>query len=254
VRPILFEFFGIPVYGYGFMVALAFIVGYAISLKHVNKANMTRELFADFTLWMAVSGVVGARLLYVALNWSEYADNLLTIFDLRAGGLAFHGGAIAAIIVGVWFVRKHRLSVGQIADAVTPAFALGIAIVRLGCLLNGCCYGLPSELPWCFDCSYWHDGARHPTQIYESLAMFGVFWYLSKRRQHNQFPGYLLIIFSIQYSAVRFIVEFFRDVREFSAVLSMAQTASLIIAVLGFVSLIIGQRIHRSSQKRRIQG
>lgn len=235
------------------MVALAFLVGYAITLKHAEKAKMTRELLADFALLMAVSGVVGARLFFVALNWPEYAGDPVAILDLRSGGLSFHGGAIAGILVGIWFVRRHGLSVGLIADVVTPAFALGVAIVRIGCLLNGCCYGLPSELFWAFDCSYWHDGPRHPTQIYEALAMFGVFWYLSRRRKHHHFPGYLLILFTIQYSAVRFVVEFFRDVPEFVWELSLAQIASLIIAAFGIAWLIIAERMHRYPQKRGVE-
>ncbi|MBO8125937.1 MAG: prolipoprotein diacylglyceryl transferase [Firmicutes bacterium] len=253
MRPVLIEVFGIPVFSYGFMMAVAFLAGYFLVLRRFRELGLSLEKLADFAVILAVSGIIGARLLYVLIGWEYYSAHPAQIFNLPAGGLSFHGGAVLAVITGVYYVRRQRLPLGKIADAIAPAFALGVALVRIGCLLNGCCYGLPSTVPWAFDSSYLHDVPRHPTQLYESLAMFLVFLYLLKREKHTFFPGYLLVLFTVLYSASRFIIEFFRDVPEFWPPLTMAQVASLFFIVLGTAVIVVGQK-RFEAQKNSIQG
>ncbi len=245
MKPILFELGNIVVYSYGTMLALAFVAGYFLILRKSKELGLAPERLADFAILLAVAAIVGARLMYVAIGWEYYSTRPLAIFNLPEGGLSFHGGAIAAIIVGVWYIRRQNLPLGPVADGVAPAFALGVALARIGCLLNGCCYGLPTAVPWAFDASFLHDLPRHPTQLYESLAMLVVFFYLFSQEQHQHFSGYLLILFTVLYSLVRFLIEFFRDVPAFMGPFSMAQVASIVIALVGIAWLILAERRHR---------
>lgn len=247
MRPVLIELFGIPVFSYGTMIAIAFITGYLLLLRNSKELGLSAEQLADFAMLMAISGIIGARLMYVAIGWEYYAARPLQILDLREGGLSFHGGAILAIIVGVYYLRKHKRPLGRVADSAAPAFALGVALVRIGCLLNGCCYGLPTSVPWALDCSFLHDLPRHPTQIYESLAMFGAFLFLWSKRNHRHFSGYLLVLFTVIYSVVRFIIEFFRDVPIVWPPFSPAQLASAVIGLIGIVWIIVGDRVAKPS-------
>lgn len=141
-----------------------------------------------------VAGLVGARLLDLAVNWNYYATNLAQIYALRFRGFALYGGLVAAVAVGIFVARRLSLPIWKLADAAVPGLAVGIMLMRIGCFLNGCCFGRATSLPW--GVSY-PPGSRawaevwasqlareqttlpglsgplrpvHPTQIYEALA------------------------------------------------------------------------------------
>ncbi|MDB5308430.1 MAG: lgt [Gemmataceae bacterium] len=151
--PILKEWFppdGIPVYGFGAMLFITFIVCTAWGVRRAKVVGMSPERFQDLTIWLFVSGIVGARVLYMVQYANQFPDKSLgalvvAFFQIWKGGIIFYGSALGGAIgygFFYWFVlRRLKVSGWQLADAVAPLLALGLAIGRIGCYLNGCCWG-----------------------------------------------------------------------------------------------------------------
>ena len=127
-----------------------------------RREKISGETIADVTLWIMVGTILGARTVYVATYWQdEFAGQPLTeIFAIWHGGLVFYGGLIGAIIAGAIYLRWKKLPLWKIADVLAPSIALGSVFGRIGCLLNGCCYGRACNLPWAI--SFPADNPLHP--------------------------------------------------------------------------------------------
>ncbi len=229
MHPYLFKWGPITIWSYGLMLDLGFLLGAILAAKEADRRGIGGEWMYDLLLVVLVAGVVMSRALYVLLNLSLYVSNPWTIFNITEGGLALHGALLGGVLVAVWFCRKKRISFYTLADIVAPSLALGIAVTRWGCLLNGCCYGVPTSGKWGVLTRY-APGLRHPTQIYESVLAFGMFAFLWWARQRTRARGQLFLLFLILYSVIRFFVEFFRE-SSYIGPLTHAQAASLAIAL-----------------------
>ncbi|HZK24814.1 MAG TPA: prolipoprotein diacylglyceryl transferase [Oscillospiraceae bacterium] len=235
--PVLLRIGSFEVYAYGVMLALAFGVGTIGLTRAGRQVGLPEEKLLDLTIRIMVAAIIGSRLLYVLLELPVYLANPWGIFKLRSGGLSFHGGLAAGVAVGLWYTHRHGLPQGQVADLAAPYLALGYGIVRIGCLLNGCCYGRPTDLPWALPAAY-HDGVlRHPTQLYAAAAACLIFFILRWRKKHTRFVGQLFLEFVLLYSIYRFIVEFFREVSSFVGFLTLGQAVSIVGAVAAFVAI-----------------
>jgi phosphatidylglycerol:prolipoprotein diacylglycerol transferase len=184
------------------------------------------------------------------MHWQDFAGKALTVLYLWQGGLAFHGGIAGGIIGGYLFARIRKLSFPLLADICAPALALGYAITRVGCFLNGCCYGHECDLPWAVTFPANTDAggvARHPTQLYAVLANLIIFAVLARLYPRVSVRGNLFLLYLVLYSVYRFIVEFFRrgataNVFAPLAPLTEAQTASIIIGLGALVWLLLRAR------------
>ncbi|MBU3933256.1 MAG: prolipoprotein diacylglyceryl transferase, partial [Candidatus Omnitrophica bacterium] len=165
MHPILFQFGPLKVYSYGLMVAIAFIVATYLAKLEARRQDLAPEKILDLSLILAVSAISGARALYVLQNLKFYINHPQQILMLHRGGLSFYGGFVLATIFAVVFLKRQRLPVLKTFDIVCPYLALAQAIGRIGCFLNGCCYGKPagSGLRVYFP---GQDIARQPVQIY----------------------------------------------------------------------------------------
>ena len=247
----LFRLGPVPVRSYGLMMALAFVAGIALAARRGRQAGVRPEVIVDLGLISLLLGVAVARLTFVALDpalgWRDFPY-------LWTGGLSFHGG-MAGAIAGCWlYVRWRRLDFWALADVVAPSVALGYAIARLGCFLNGCCYGLPAALPWA--CRF-PDEQRggltppsHPTQLYASLgslAMLGLLLILAPRLRVR---GQLFTAYLGLYGVLRFVVEIFRRGASAQVLwggLTLAQFVSLaLILGAGAAAWALERRAHRA--------
>ncbi|MBX7102839.1 MAG: prolipoprotein diacylglyceryl transferase [Gemmataceae bacterium] len=132
---------GVPVYGFGVMLFLAFVIGSALAARRGRLVNIPGDRLQDLILWIFIGGLFGGRLLYVwqaGVPWSAF-------FEIWNGGIVFYGGAIGGTVAGLLAYRRMLRPFGvtawQVADALAPAIAMGLCLGRLGCFLNGCCYG-----------------------------------------------------------------------------------------------------------------
>lgn len=231
----------LPVRSYGFLLMLAFGAG-LLSLQRAARGSALRpEAAVDLTLGMLLVSVLSARLLYVLLQWHLYAGNWRDWLRVWEGGLSFHGGLAGGIAWVWWFARRHRLRPLWLGDLIAPGLALGYAIARIGCFLNGCCYGRPTHLPWGVrfpdpPLSHHLTPPSHPVQLYASvanLAIFGVLLHFLRRRRYD---GQIVGLYLVLYSVYRFLAEALRKGVTGEVLglgLTEAQWASLAIAAFG---------------------
>ncbi|MEX2173171.1 MAG: prolipoprotein diacylglyceryl transferase family protein [Pirellulaceae bacterium] len=138
---------GIPVRGFGVMLMLATIAGVGLGVYRARQMGLDPEVMYSLAFCMFLAGIVGARLFYVVQNWQEefqqptIAATLGALLNVTKGGLVVFGSVLAALPVGIWFLRKRGLPVLAIADVIAPSMVVGQAIGRIGCFLNGCCFG-----------------------------------------------------------------------------------------------------------------
>lgn len=140
--PVAFHLGPLTIRWYGVFFALGFLAGYQLLLYRARKSTLGPDRAANLTFVGMVAGVIGARLLYVVQNWAtEFRDNPAEIIRIDHGGLVFYGGFILGTLVMVGLSRARRFPLGEFADLVAPALALAHAFGRVGCFLNGCCFG-----------------------------------------------------------------------------------------------------------------
>jgi len=191
------------------------------------------------------SGVVLSRLLHVIDGWEYYSQNPGEI--IGGGGLTAYGAILGATL-GVWiYSRFSRFQFGYFADVVAPGIILAQAIGRVGCTLNGCCYGLETFLPWSI--VYTHPGSLcplgvtvHPTQVYEIIWNLLVFGVLFKLRGRLKPDGSLFLIYLSLYSAYRLGTDFLRDGTSFLFGLHQAQVIAIIVLAIAIPVLALRTR------------
>ncbi|MEI9866095.1 MAG: prolipoprotein diacylglyceryl transferase [Limisphaerales bacterium] len=194
----------------------------------------------------------GARTTYVVTYWKdEFAGQPLTeIFAIWHGGLVFYGGLIGATIAGAIYLCWKKLPLWKIADILAPSIALGSVFGRIGCLLNGCCYGRACAAPWAI--TFPADNPLHPpttpvhpTEIYDALLNFALYLFLAWLFRRKKFDGQIFAAYLICYALTRSFVEYFRG--DYTGLhyhfgLTPAQWVSVPIFVIGFALAVILSR------------
>src|SRR5512132_4197832 len=218
--PELFRIGSFPINTYGVFLALAFLCAILISVKLAARDGLPREKIYDLCLWMLLCSLIGSKILMLFTE-PEYRDHplqLISLDFLRSGGV-FYGGLLGAVLVGYLLMKRYHLPWWKTADACAPGIAIGNFFGRQGCFAAGCCWGKPTTLPWGVKFTEaGHaitgvptDAYLHPTQLYESLAMLLVFFFLLWLHKHRRFSGQVILFYTLLYSVIRFGIEFLRD-------------------------------------------
>ncbi len=137
---------GLPIRGYGLMVLLGLLSGIAISARRGQQVGISLDTVIGLGFWMMVVGVIGARVFYVVQKWDQFQgetflQRLIEAAKVTEGGLVIYGGVVGGIVGAILFCKKNNLSIPSTADLVAPGFLIGLSLGRIGCLLNGCCFG-----------------------------------------------------------------------------------------------------------------
>lgn len=242
---------GLPVFGYGLFLMLGFIVALWVAVRRGRARGLTRDSVVDIGLISILTGVFGARLAYLFLDYvpvdgSAYG-NPLEWLAVWQGGLTFQGGLFLALLSDCVYLKIKNISIGRMFDAYAPALAVGVGFGRIGCLMNGCCWGKPAPAGFPFAITfppdmevmaeqvalqaYWPaDWARlvadlgyppgtpapvplYPTQLASAIGLFliGLGLVVAERIWRNRADGQVIIWFLFAYAAGRFIIEFYRD-------------------------------------------
>jgi phosphatidylglycerol---prolipoprotein diacylglyceryl transferase len=232
---VLFKIFGFSVHAYGLMLAFAFLTAIFGVGKMAKKYDISFDNIIDLAVWVIIGAVVGARAAYVITEYRDFLSQpWWQVFMVSSGGLAFHGGLIGGFLGGFWYLKHKKIYPWKLADLVAPFIALGYAIVRLGCFMNGCCYGKISNVPWALRCAAKDAALRHPTQLYSMIGSLIIMAILFRFRNHRHFPGFLFLLYIGLYSIMRFIVEIFRESPMVFPWLSIAQLVCVILGVAAF--------------------
>jgi phosphatidylglycerol:prolipoprotein diacylglycerol transferase len=236
--------------------------------KDVRKAGIDANIIADLAFWVLLIGLAGSRFLHIVMFSDEYSwSDPIGWIAVWRGGLVFQGGPPPAILFAYWYLRRKKISFWTTIDVAFPYLALGHAFGRIGCFLNGCCYGLPTTLPWGvrfprvpFDVTKEATGSPafldhvnrfsklsmndqwslpiHPTQLYEFFALIGIcLLLLALRKYWHPFVGFTMPVYFILYGLWRFFNESLRGDHNPTRILSFTdqQVFSLIFAVLSVI-------------------
>lgn len=237
---------------YGIIYALSFLIAIPISIKLGKQRNITKEQIYDYFIYLIPSGVIGARLLAVLLNFHLYQDNLLKIFYVWEGGMAIHGGLIGAVIGTYFFCKKHKVHFYDMADIIVIPLALGLSLGRIGNFINQEFPGKLTNLPW--GITYDNiQGKRHPSQIYESIKNFTIFIILLNfYKLKNIKKGVIFWLFIFIYSLFRFSVEFVKDQPLLFLNLTYGQLISIPLFILAVIMLIKKRKLLKKPTKLEI--
>lgn len=266
---------GLPVRGYGVMVLAGAATGVWMATYRAQRVGIDREIIWSMAFWLFIGGMIGGRAFYVIEYWHErfrsdsIRETLLRVLNFPEGGLVVYGALFGGVAAVLFFIRKHRLPALATFDLIAPSMAIGLALGRIGCFLNGCCYGGPTTLPWGVSFPpgsppYVDQTARgalssanpplhslpvHPAQLYSAItaALIGwVLWsYYPFRRRDGQVIALMLMIYPIS----RFMEEIIRtdEPAVFGTGLSISQNISLAVFATG-----IGLWFYLSKQPARV--
>jgi phosphatidylglycerol:prolipoprotein diacylglycerol transferase len=255
--PILFHIAGIPVYGFGLMLAIGFIVGSYLLVGEFKRRKLNPDIANNITIIALVAGIAGSKILYLIENWSEFiADPVGMAFS--PGGLTFYGGFLLATLTIYLYGRKKKIKFLLICDSVAPSLMISYGIARIGCHLAGDGdYGFPTTLPWGTDYSKGtfppsaafrdfpeitsqfpggivpNNTPCHPTPVYEFIICALMFWFLWRIRKKISPTGKLFMIYLMLMGIERFSIEFMRINPRIFFGLSEAQAIAIIIIAVG---------------------
>ena len=252
--PILFHVGSFPIHAWGVLLMIGFLVGTWRAAKVAPRYGIPGEDLWDAALFGLLGGIVGARLAYVAQNLGEFASHPGMIFALWQGGMTSFGGLIGGVAVGLWILQRRGHNLVDAGDLVAPSLALGYFFGRIGCYLNGCCYGgyCPEPLGVHFPGI---AGTVHPTQLYSAAAGLFIFALLAAMEKRRQFGGQIIALFAVLYGVYRFIVEFFREGATTGASgiasLTTGQVASLVVSLLALAFYLY--RLKASREPKSVQ-
>jgi len=256
MHPILIQIGSFTLYTYGLFVAIGFITAVWISQVLAKPYDIKPQDITDIFYIILISGIIGARSLYVLINFGAYENNLVDVFKIWEGGLVFFGGFILATIALTVYLKQKQYKIWQIADIITPGIALGHAFGRLGCLFAGCCYGKECEYPFAIGFSHPQSLAPlnvllHPTQFYSVISNMILFFILLWIQKKKRFDGMVFLIYLMLYTLFRSIIEFFRgDFRGdfYFDFLSLSQGIGISVSVIAFISLL---RLYRKYDSKK---
>ncbi|HOW59902.1 MAG TPA: prolipoprotein diacylglyceryl transferase [Candidatus Omnitrophota bacterium] len=242
MKSVLFSFGSIHLYSYGLCIAIGVLLALFLMERRAKKEGFPGvDHVFDLTFSVLIWGFAGARLFYVAQDFPFYWREPFKIFAVWEGGLIFYGGAIFSIF-GFWLtVRKKSLPFWRSMDFIIPYGVLVHAFGRIGCFMNGCCYGKVCDFPWCVK---FPEVAHkvHPTQLYEAAFDLLLCVYLLSRRKKFHFEGQIALLYFLLYGVGRYLIEFFREPSWLWLGLTSNQWLSVAIAVVSFVFFKLKQR------------
>jgi phosphatidylglycerol---prolipoprotein diacylglyceryl transferase len=245
---------GVKIFGYGLMLFFAFLGSMNLAAWRARREKLDPEVIYDLALWVFVGGLLGARLFYVFQYWGVRIHSVWDVFKVWEGGIVLYGSIMGGAAAFFLYRALRPFPLRPMLDVIAPSLALGIALGRLGCFLNGCCYGDTCDLPWAVafpkHSPPWESqhasgliGANamwslplHPTQLYSTIdgliLVLLLTAYYPLRRRDGEVMGLLMITYPI----TRFLIEHLRnDEGVFYAGLTISQNISLALLAGGLL-------------------
>jgi len=250
MHPKLFSLGPIGIHSYGLFVLIGIAVALYVAIRNGRANGISPPVIAEMGLFMAVVGVIGARLAYVLMNLTYYVSNPEEILMIWHGGLVFLGGMLLVIPALLWYLRRRHLPFWRIGDLWAPSLAIGLAIGRIGCFMAGCCYGKPTGVKWGVVFSNPDSLAPlgiplHPTQLYSSLAGVIIFLVLMALERRKHYEGQIFLWLLILYSTARLYLERFRgDIS--STIPGTEMSLTQLLALLTLITAVLGLMFRKS--------
>lgn len=265
----LLHFFGWEIPAYNLFLGLAILITISSGHYLLRKSDVSNRHIGLLALATTIAGLFGARLLHGMTNWPLYRADPSLWLRFSASGFAIYGGALAAAITGFLVSRRFELNPWLVGDKLAPGLGLGIATVRIGCFLNGCCFGHVTDSPlgvrfpmlsqahrWQMHeglTGFWNPLLVHPTELYElTAALLGsmVAWIILKRKAP---PGLAILSFGLTYTCFRLInLQWRVPSPSFSASpwLYPAIYSTMIIIEIALIARLLRQRKNTRTQEQ----
>jgi len=260
MHPVLLKIGSLTITWFGVMMAVSFLAGMAgwVFIGRARGRNL--DYCSDLVVWVMVSGILGARIAYVAANAGKYLEKPWEVFFIFQGGLIYYGGLVGAGAGLVVFALKRKERLLPLLDFAVTSVPLAHIFGRIGCFLNGCCFGKITQsrlsVRFPYDSQPWHSHVQqfpdtfvrfcreslpvHPVQIYEALGNALIYVILVWSYRRRPADGIILCLYLILYPALRFFMEFLRgDPRDKIGPLASAQVISIFFLVLGAAILVV---------------
>jgi len=249
LHPILFSIGSFHFPTYGAMMVLAMLAAICTILRLGRREGLDSGLLLDFSTWLLLVALVGAKVLMVISNWGYYREYPGEIFsrDTFLAGGVFYGGFIAAMLFAVWYIRLHHLPAWKVVDVYAPAISLGLGLGRIGCFAAGCDYGKPTTSAW--GVVFTDPMARQvagtplnipliPTQPIMCLASLSIFAILIWRYPRKTRDGEIFVLYLALYAASRYFIEFLRGDEDRGFVFNHLLSTSQFIAILALAAAV----------------
>jgi len=217
MHPTLIQIGPLPLHSYGFMLALSFFLGILLASRRARARGMNPDLVFDTSLVIVFASILGARAMYVLYHRDEM-HGFIDMIALWSGGLTMLGGVLAAMGAAWVYLKRRKVRFLTMADVMAPSLGLGLGLTRIGCFLNGCCYGKPTTGPLgvhfppdSYVSRMFGGAALHPAQLYSSatgLAILGVLLLFDRRPRRE---GQVFALFLLLDSVGRFGLDFCRS-------------------------------------------
>lgn len=238
MNPVAFEIFGMSIRWYGILIGMGMLIGAVIAMKEAKRLGYEEETLLDILIIALPCAIIGARLYYVIFNLDLY-DTFWEMINIRSGGLAIHGGVLAAILSFYIISKVKKLDFWVWLDIAAPSIILGQAIGRWGNFINQEAHGGETDLPW----GIMVDGLKvHPTFLYESIGNFIIFFFLRSLRKKKKFEGHIFAYYMICYSIIRFFIEGLRTDSLYFGPMRVAQMVSILFVGLGVLMIVINKK------------
>ncbi len=239
------------IYWYGVMMALAFLAGIMLWRHLARCTKRPADFGSDLALWVLLPGVIGARILYVVANLPYYRSMPTEIWRIDHGGLIFYGGIIGGAIGAFWFAYRRKEPRIALLDFLVVAIPLGHMFGRIGCFLNGCCYGVPSPDSGFGIAMAGDPTPRVPVQLVEAFGNLLVFLVLYTMYRRHAPTGAVSAFYLLLYPGLRFGLEFLRgDDRLFYRGLTAAQWLSLTLIVC---AVLLARHAYRATRRTTLR-
>lgn len=244
MHPILFTIGDFSVHSYGVIMALGIVAGVSYAMYIGKKRGLDPYDMSEVGLWTVIFGLLGARLAYVAQHVDYYLQNPELLLNFRRGGIAIQGALLLGFATTAWTCKRRNINMLNGLDVYISPVLLGMALGRIGCVMQGCCYGSPCSpsLPWAItypESLHIACVPRHPSQIYEALLDIALIVLVNWVYKNAKFYGQTFWTGIAGYGVVRFITEFFRECDSAPvAGLSLAQWAALLFVALGLCGVL----------------
>lgn len=244
MHPILLKIGSFELASYGVMTALGYAAASWYLVRRLQAVKLDKDTFWNIIFIAFLGALIGSKLLYIILSWPLLGDTftakIANIFHNFRYGFVFFGGMILSVASLYAYLKKKHLPILPTADFLITALPLGHALGRIGCFLAGCCYGKPTTLPWGVVFTnpdtlvpvQLQGVPLHPTQLYETACNLLLFFYLHKAYQKKHTAGSILIRYIIGYSAIRFVIEFFRGDYRGAFILGLSPSQALAVCAV----------------------
>lgn len=241
-----FQIGGLEIYWYGILIALGLLLAILYGVYESKRVKLNSDDLFNMILIALPVAIICARAYYVIFSWDSYRGDLMSIFDIRSGGLAIYGGVIGAALVVILYCRKKKINIGTVLDILAIGLLIGQVIGRWGNFVNGEAFGSATSLPWAMTIE--SDGkivaeSVHPTFLYESIWNFVGIIAILAYKKHKRFDGELICCYLVWYGAGRALIEGLRADSLYIGNIRISQALAVLCFISGIILIIYNRRI-----------